>query len=149
MKIRLYLLLLPAIIAALVLAAPACSSGSCQGASSKMCDKACACGSDCIVNGVKFSSSAACSLALGAQCDPTKHDVDWAACSAALDTAQCIGGTKSDPDAGAADGGESDGGAAQSGAQLAVPEACSAVSGGGGAGSGSSGSSGSTSGSAM
>ena len=47
--------------------------------SSKLCSKSCDCGSDCSVNGVKFSSSQACSLALGAQCDPTKSDIDYGA----------------------------------------------------------------------
>lgn len=134
-------LMLIAVLAlpALAASAPGCGADSCQGASSKICDKACACGGDCDVQGIKFKSSAACSAALTVQCNPTQHDVDWAACSTALDTAQCQGGSvsgddggTSDPDAGA------DGGAPSMGV-LMLPKECSAAAGadGGAGGSGS------------
>jgi hypothetical protein len=128
---RKFYLLCPALIAIVTsigFAAPGCGSDSCQGARSKICEKACACGSDCSINGIKFGSKTSCSFSFGAQCDPTNHDVDWAACSLALDTAQCSGGDGSD-------------GGTDSGIQgvLLIPEECSGTQGSGGTtGSGSS-----------
>src|SRR5690349_11286001 len=129
---RKFYLLCPALIAIVVsigFASPGCGSDTCGGARSKICEKACACGSDCSVSGIKFSSKTSCSLSFGAQCDPTKHDVDWAACSLALDTAQCSGGDGSD-------------GGTDSGIQsvLLIPEECSGAVGAGGSGAGGSGS---------
>ena len=132
MSRKLYLLCpaLIAIVASMCFSAPGCGSDSCQGARSKLCEKACACGSDCAVSGIKFGSKTSCSFSFGAQCDPTNHDVDWAACSLALDTAQCSGGN--DPDGGTEGGIES---------VLLIPEECSGPVGAGGSGAGGSGSS--------
>jgi hypothetical protein len=128
--------------------APGCGADTCQGASSKICDKACACGGACDVQGVKFASSAACSAALTVQCNPTKHDIDWAACSTALDTAQCQGGSPDGGTSGDTDGG-TDGGAASMGVLL-LPKQCSAAPGAdGGVGGSSSASSSATSSGSM
>ena len=110
------------ILALPLLAAPGCGADTCQGVRSKVCSKACACGSDCVVDGIAFKSQTSCALASGVQCNPTKQGSDYAACSTALDTATC------------------------SMSLLVTPKECSDLKGGGGGGGGGSGSSGSTSG---
>ena len=131
---RLYLLCpaFLAIITAALVASPGCGSDTCQGARAKICEKACACSSKCTVSGIDFDSKVGCSSALGVQCDPTKHNIDWAACSKALDTAMCSGGPI--PDGGPMD---EDGGIAS---VLIVPDECNDTSGlGGGSPTGSGG----------
>ncbi len=141
---RLYLLF-PAALAIIVpalFAGPGCGSDSCQGARGKICEKACACGGKCTVAGIDWKSETACTFSFGAQCDPTQHDTDWAACSKALDTAKCSDGNI--PDGGMVE----DGGMERT---LVLPEECSSavappVDGGtGGAGGGGSATSGSSS----
>jgi len=83
-------LALVAFLGGAMLASPGCSA--CPDVASKICDKACACGSDCIVGagstGFKAGSKAACVTAYSAQCF-NQLGIDFNACSTALDTAQC------------------------------------------------------------
>ena len=85
-------LLMIAVLASVVIMAPGCGEDSCGGASSKICEKACACGDKCTVGAVDFDSKAGCTVALSTSCNPTKPSFDYAACSAALDTAECVDG---------------------------------------------------------
>jgi uncharacterized membrane protein YgcG len=79
-----------ALLGGALLASPGCTA--CPDIASKICEKACACGSDCVVGagstGLKTGSKAACVTAYSSQC-LNQTGIDYNACSTALDTAEC------------------------------------------------------------
>jgi hypothetical protein len=79
-----------ALLGGAVLASPGCKT--CPDIASKICEKACGCGSDCVVGagstGLKTGSKAACVTAYTSQC-LNQTGIDFEACSTALDTAEC------------------------------------------------------------
>jgi hypothetical protein len=82
------------LLAGAALASPGCDAAAdtCPGVAGKLCDKACACGSKCsfIVGGtpVVTQSKFLCVPEYTGQCT-NQTGIDFAACSDALDNAQC------------------------------------------------------------
>lgn len=85
-------------ILAAALAVAACGGGSeCKDSVAKLCKKACACGApqgECAIGdssgGLSFDSEGDCRALFGLACGSDGADqVDWGACSDALDTATC------------------------------------------------------------
>jgi hypothetical protein len=82
------------LLAGVVAASPGCDAGdSCPGVAGKLCDKACACGGKCAYSiagtaPIETQSKFLCVPQYTGQCG-NQAGVDFAACSAALDTAEC------------------------------------------------------------